>query len=113
MPNMSGLDPRMVNSMMKKMGITNDTIPAKRVIIELDDKKIIIDNPNVTEISFNGQKTYQVMGDMHEESAVIEIPESDIQMVMESAKIDKATAKNLLEKSEGDIAKAISFANDK
>jgi nascent polypeptide-associated complex subunit alpha len=110
MPNMSGLDPRMLNSMMKKMGITNDTIDAKRVIIELSDKRIIIENPNVTEVSFSGQKTYQVMGEVHEEVKAIEIPDSDIELVMESTKLTKQEAKALLEKAEGDIAKAISLA---
>ena len=106
-PDLSGLNPRMLDSMMKKMGITNKQMNAKRVIIELDDKKIIIEKPTVTEISMNGQRTFQVLGEIKEEKVTLD---SDINLVSETAKIDKEKAKELLEKSEGDIAKAISLA---
>lgn len=99
-----GIDPRRMQSMMKQMGIENKEIPAKRVIIETDSKKIIIENPAVTEISMQGQKTYQVMGDVKEE---VSIPKEDIEMVMEATKKTEAEAKEALEKTSGDIAKAI------
>lgn len=99
-----GIDPRRMQSMMKQMGIENKEIPAKRVIIETDSKKIIIENPAVTEISMQGQKTYQIMGDVKEE---VSIPKEDIEMVMEATKKTEAEAKEALEKTSGDIAKAI------
>lgn len=36
-----GIDPRRMQSMMKQMGIENKDIPAKKVIIETDLKKLL------------------------------------------------------------------------
>lgn len=99
-----GIDPRRMQSMMKQMGIENTEIPAKRVIIETDSKRIIIENPNVTQVSMQGQKTFQIMGEVREETG---IPEEDIQMVIDATKKSKEEAKKALEKENGDIAKAI------
>ncbi|HOW29165.1 MAG TPA: nascent polypeptide-associated complex protein [archaeon] len=99
-----GIDPRRMQSMMKQMGIENTEIPAKRVIIETDSKRIIIENPNVTQVSMQGQKTFQIMGEVREETG---IPEEDIQMVIDATKKSKEEARKALEKENGDIAKAI------
>jgi nascent polypeptide-associated complex subunit alpha len=99
-----GIDPRRMQSMMKQMGIENKEIPAKRVIIETDSKKIIIENPTVTEVSMQGQKTFQIMGDIKEEG---EIPKEDIDMVVSATGKTETEAKAALEKTSGDIAKAI------
>jgi nascent polypeptide-associated complex subunit alpha len=99
-----GIDPRRMQAMMKQMGIENTEIPAKRVIIETDSKRIIIENPNVTQVSMQGQKTFQIMGEVKEETG---IPEEDIQMVTEATKKSKEEARKALEKENGDIAKAI------
>jgi len=102
--NFGGIDPRRMQSMMKQMGIENKEIPAKKVIIETDSKKIIIENPTVTEVSMQGQKTYQIMGEVKEETG---IPKEDIDMVMEATGETEKEAKSALEKTSGDIAKAI------
>lgn len=99
-----GIDPRRMQSMMKQMGIENTEIPAKRVIIETDSKRIIIENPNVTQVSMQGQKTFQIMGDVKEETG---IPAEDIKMVKDATGKSEAEAKKALEKENGDIAKAI------
>jgi len=99
-----GIDPRRMQSMMKQMGIENTEIPAKRVIIETDSKRIIIENPNVTQVSMQGQKTFQIMGEVREETG---IPEEDIQMVIDATGKSKEEARKALEKENGDIAKAI------
>jgi nascent polypeptide-associated complex subunit alpha len=54
-----------------------------------------------------GQKSYQIVGEVKKE---VVIPQEDIQMVVEGANIDKDRAKELLEKTNGDIAEAISLA---
>jgi nascent polypeptide-associated complex subunit alpha len=111
-PNMGGLDPRKISSMMKQMGITNNELPATKVIIELQDGKIlIIENPGVTEITMSGQKSYQVTGDVTEEKKLI-VSSEDIDLVVSSTKVSKEKAKKLLEETDGDIAKAISLASN-
>ena len=37
------LDPKKMQAMMRQLGIAQEELDAKRVIIETDDKKIIID----------------------------------------------------------------------
>ncbi|MDD3178333.1 MAG: nascent polypeptide-associated complex protein [Candidatus ainarchaeum sp.] len=107
-PNMGGLDPRRMQSMMKQMGIENKEISAKRVIIETNDSKIIILEPQVTKITMQGQSSFQISGDIQESKELI-IPQEDIDMVSTQANISKEKAKKLLEETKGDIAKAISL----
>jgi len=110
-PGMNGLDPRKINAMMKQMGIENKEIDAKKVIIETNNGKIIITNPSVTEINMQGNKSFQITGDISEGEN--EIPEEDIIMVSEGTNISKEKAKKLLLETDGDIAQAIELANKK
>jgi len=103
-PGMGGMNPAQMKQLMRQLGIKTEDIKAKRVIFELEDKKLILENPAVTSIIMQGQKIFNVIGDPREES---QIPEADIEMVAEQAKADKQKAKKALEENEGDIAKAI------
>ena len=42
-----GLDPKKMQSVMKQMGIAQEEISANRVVIETDEKNIIIHMPNL------------------------------------------------------------------
>ncbi len=106
LPNLGGIDPRKIDSMMKKMGIQNKNIDAKKVIIETSTEKIIINNPVVTEVTMQGQKTFQIMGEVVSEKQNL-ISDEDISMVSESANVSKEQAKKSLEENDGDLAKAI------
>ena len=103
-PGMGKLDPKQMQRMMKQLGIKSDEIPAKRVIIETESKKIIINNPSITAIDMKGQKSFQIMGEVTEQEG---IPEEDIQMVMEQAGKTKKEAEKALTETNGDIAEAI------
>ena len=105
LPGMRGINPKQMQKMMKQMGIKSEEIDAKRVVFELEGRQLIIDEPNVTAINMQGQKTYTVIGEAREEKAGI--PEEDIRMVMEQAKVDRKKAEGALRKNEGDIAEAI------
>jgi len=105
-PGMGGMDPRKMKMMMKQLGIKSEDIDAKRVIFELENGKLVIDNPQVSAIDMQGQKTYTVMGEARKESAGI--PEEDIKMVCEQAGVSEEEAKKALEEADGDIAEAIS-----
>src|SRR3989344_6523675 len=104
-PGMGGMDPRRMKMMMKQMGIKQEDINATRVIFELENGKIIIENPTVSAIEMQGQKTYTVTGNAVEEKT---IPEEDVKMVAEQAKVSEKNARKALEESDGDIAEAIS-----
>jgi len=103
-PGMKGINPKQMQAMMKQLGIKSEEIPAEKVIIQLKDKKIVIDNPAVSSIDMQGKKTYTIMG---EERIEEKENEEDLKMVMEQAKVSKEEAKKALKESDGDIAEAI------
>ena len=105
-PGMGGMDPRKMKMMMKQLGIKNEELNVKKVIFELEDKKLIIDDPQVSAIDMQGQKTYTVIGNAREEAG--EIPKEDIKMVAEQTSVSEEEAKKTLEENDGDIAEAIS-----
>ena len=109
-PNMNGLDPRRMSSMMKQMGITNDEIPATKVTIETTDGVLVINNPSVTKITMQGQSSFQVSGTVEKIDAEKTIPLEDIKMVSEAANISEDKSKELLLQTDGDIAQAIEKA---
>ena len=101
---MGGMNPAQMKQLMRQLGIKTEDLKAKRVIFEMDGKKLILENPAVTCIAMQGQKIYNVIGEPKEES---QIPDADIIMVAEQANVPKEKAKKALEENEGDIAKAI------
>ncbi|KYC46616.1 MAG: Nascent polypeptide-associated complex protein [Candidatus Methanofastidiosum methylothiophilum] len=103
------MDQRKMQKMMKQMGVSTKDIPAEKVIIFTKDKKLIFENPQVTETTMMGQKTYQLAGNYREELKEVEITinDDDIELVVAQTGVDKEKAKNLLVKNKGDIAATI------
>ena len=100
------IDPRKIQKMMSQMGISQEDIDAKRVIIEKSDgSKIIIEPCQVTKINMHGQESFQITGDAKEEKPGI--PEQDIKQVVEKTNCTEEEAKKALEKTNGDLAEAI------
>jgi len=99
-----GMDPKKMQAMMRQMGIKSEDIAASKVIIETSTDSIIIEAPQVVQITMQGQKSFQISGDVRTEPR---ISEEDVKMVMEQAGCSEADAKAALEKSGGDIAQAI------
>ena len=108
MPNM---DPRMLKRMMDSMGIKSSEIKAGRVVIEAEDKNIVIENPQVTRIDAQGNVSFQVSGEVKEVeriTAKVEINDDDVKLVMEKSGVgDEGKARAALEETGGDIAAAI------
>ncbi|MDO8428023.1 MAG: nascent polypeptide-associated complex protein [Candidatus Diapherotrites archaeon] len=105
-PGMGRMDPKQMQKMMQQLGIKSQEIPAVRVIIEQNGKKIIIEQPNVTAIEMQGQKTYTIMG---KEKIEENLSEEDIVLVAEQANVSKEIARKALEENDQDIAKAITL----
>ena len=102
-----GINPKQMQAMMKQMGMKQEEIDAERVIIETSDKKIIIEPANVQKIVMQGQESFQISGEVREESNEEGIKETDIDLVAEKTGKSKEEAKEALEDSHGDIAEAI------
>jgi len=100
---------------MKRFGVNVEELSGvKSVTLSLEDKDIIIKNPQVIVMKFQGQKIYQVMGASEEvvkvsEEVVEEVSfsEDDISFVMEQTGASREEAIKALKESGGDIAKAI------
>ncbi|MEK6895058.1 MAG: nascent polypeptide-associated complex protein [Nanoarchaeota archaeon] len=107
LPGLGGMDPKKMQAMMKQLGINQEEIDATRVTIEkADGSKIIIDNPSIQKITMQGNESFQISGDISEESAEI-FSESDVQTVMEKTGASEKKAREALENSNGDLAEAI------
>lgn len=115
-----GVDPKKIQAMMKQMGIAQEEIDAKRVIIEKanGEGRIIIENPHVMNVKMQGQQNFQISGDIIEEKSQEEETEeqkleSDLKAIMEQTGVDKEIAKNELKKNNGDIAETIISLSNK
>jgi len=103
------IDQRKMQKMMKQMGVSTKDISAEKVIIFTKGKQIIFENPQVTETTMMGQKTYQLTGNYREEIKELEIKinEDDIDLVVSQTGVDKEKAISILIKNKGDIAATI------
>ncbi len=108
---MFNMDPRMLKQAMKRMGIKEEEIDAKEVIIKLQDKKIVFNNPKVMKIKMPNEESFQITGDF-QESSLKSYTEEDINLLIEKSNCDKEKAVELLDKTNGDIAEAIILANE-
>lgn len=104
-----GINPRQMKQMMKRMGIRTDEIDANVVIINSVDKDIIIENPQITKMTVQGQEIFQITGTVREKEieAKIDIDDEDVRMVSEQAQVSEEEARKALEETNGDIAEAI------
>ena len=104
---LGGINPKQMQGMMKKMGISSEEIDAVRVIIEkTDNSKIIIEKPSVTKIKMQGQETFQISGNISETQAEVGISDEDIQTIVDKTGCSEKDAREALEKT-GDLAEAI------
>ncbi len=108
--------------MMKQMGMNmNELGDIKRVILQGDNKEIVIEGPQVTSINVQGTKMYQIAGGRETERKIqvtgdletapekepLVLPEEDILLVAQQANVSMEKAKAALENSDGDLAQAI------
>ena len=103
-----GLNPRQMNQMMKKLGINVKEIKnVEKVIILTDTKEYVFSEAEVTIMNAQGQQTYQIAGSPVVKERKEEIPQGDIDLIVEQTGKTIEEAKNALEKANGDIAEAI------
>ena len=101
-----GVNPAQMKGMMKKMGISQVELPVRRVVFEMADGNMIVENPNVMQIKMQGQESFQVTGDIVEESAET-FSDDDVAMVVSQTEKSESEVRAALEESDGDIAEAI------
>lgn len=95
-----GMNKKAIEQAMKKMGVKQEEIEAREVIIKTNDKDLVIRDPGVVKVNMMGEESLQITGKIEEES------NEDIRVIMEQANCDEGEARKALEE-EGDIAGAI------
>jgi nascent polypeptide-associated complex subunit alpha len=117
-------DSRNARRMMQRMGMQMQEFPGvTRVLIQSPGKEIVIEQPVVTSIYVQGQKMFQITGGKVTERAPqasaapsgapavekppVQVPEEDVLLVAQQAKVSMEKARETLVKCEGDLAKAI------
>lgn len=98
---------KQIEHTMKQMGIKQEKIVAEEVVIKTKGKQIIVKNPEIVKIDMMGQESLQITGDIQYIDERTENRESDIKLVMQQAKCSEQRAKEALEKTDWDLAKAI------
>jgi nascent polypeptide-associated complex subunit alpha len=99
--------------MMQKMGMKMDEIPGvSEVVIKTASKDIVIDEPIVTVISVQGQKTYQISGGRVSEAQAEPqgqgvALDADVQLVAQQTGKNIDESRKALIEAGGDLAKAI------
>jgi len=96
------------------MGLNMDTMPdVQQVVFKTDAKEIIIEEPEVAVLNLKGQRVFQVTGGKITEKVLaaeekkLAIPEEDVRLVADQTGKSMEEARQALEESGGDLAKAI------
>ena len=103
---MFGLNMKDMMKAMQRLGIKQEKVDSEEVIISCKEKDIVIKNPDVVIVDFQGQKMFQISG-VVEEREKTGIRDEDITLVAEKAGVSEEKAREALEKVGGDIAKAL------
>ena len=103
------MDNRNARRMMDRMGINMKEIPnVKEVVIVTADKEIHVTNASVSEVNAQGNRVYQVAGDVEEvEVEKKSFSDEDILLVQQQAGVTRERAAAALEESDGEVARAI------
>ncbi len=121
---MAKMDSRNARRMMQRMGMQMQELSGvTRVIIQSPGKELVIEQPTVTSINVQGQKMYQILGGKTVERSpqtststgvapvvekpAVQIPEEDVLLVAQQAKVSMEKARDTLVKCDGDLARAI------
>lgn len=109
-PGMGRMHPRQVKQMMKRMGISTEEIKdVEQVIIKTSSKDYVFDEAEITIMTVQNQKTFQIVGEPQiiEREITLKIPQEDIKLVVQQAGVSEEAAKKALEECDGEPAEAI------
>lgn len=103
------MDNRNARRMMDRLGINMKEIPnVQEVVIRTPDKEMHITNASVSEINAQGNRMFQVAGDVEEvEVERKTFSEEDILLVQQQTGVSKERAEAALKESDGEVARAI------
>ncbi len=117
-------NPRQMELMMRRLGMTTESVPGvEEVVVRTRDHEHVFRAPEVTILTVQGVRTYQVVGtpELRPRSAAPPTdgaapaaaptptgpPEEDIRLVMEQANVSREEAVEALQATHGAPAEAI------
>jgi nascent polypeptide-associated complex subunit alpha len=103
------LGDRQARRMMERMGINMKEMPGvEEVIIRTVEKEIHIRNATVSEVNAQGNRVFQVVGEVEEVARERKtFSDEDILLVQQQANVTREKAIAALEEAEGEVARAI------
>jgi len=103
------MDNRQARRAMERMGINMKEIPdVQEVIIRTSDKEMHIKDASVSEVIAQGNRIFQVTGEVEEVEVEKEaFNEEDVLLVQQQANVSREKAMAALEESDGEVARAI------
>ena len=103
------LGDRQARRMMERMGINMKEMPGvEEVIIRTTEKEIHIRNATVSEVNAQGNRVFQVAGEVEEVARERKtFSDADILIVQQQANVTREKAIAALEEAEGEVARAI------
>ena len=103
------MDNRNARRMMDRLGINMKEIPnVEEVVIKTPGREMHITNASVSEVNAQGQRVFQVMGEVEEvEVERKTFSEEDILLVQQQTGVSKERAVAALEETDGEVARAI------
>ncbi len=103
------MDNRNTRRMMDRLGINMKEIPdVQEVIIKTSDKELHITNASVSEVNAQGNRVFQVMGEVEEvEVEKKTFSDEDVLLVQQQTGVSKERAATALAESGGEVARAI------
>lgn len=113
-------NPRQMEAMMRRMGMSTEPVPGvEEVIVRTRTHEHVFRAPEVTILTVQGVRTYQVVGnpEVRPRSAAAPAsgaaavpsgpPEEDVQLVMDQAQVSREEALEALLQAKGEPAEAI------
>jgi len=103
------MDNRNARRMMERMGIDMREIEnVQEVVIRTADREMHIKNASVSEVNAQGNRVFQIAGDVEEVKVEKEtFHEEDIVLVQQQTGASREKAVAALEESDGEVARAI------
>ncbi|MCL4355877.1 MAG: transcription factor [Nitrososphaerota archaeon] len=103
------MDNRNARRMMDRLGINMKEIPnVQEVVIKTPEVEMHITNASVSEVNAQGQRMFQVAGDVEEvEVERKTFSEEDILLVQQQTGASREKAVAALDQSDGEVARAI------
>lgn len=110
------MNSREMRRMMAQMGIkSTEMTDVKKVTLHGETKNYVITNAQVTVIEAQGEKSFQITGQMktfakaqtEQKKAEPEYPEDDIKLVIDQTGVSREKAIEALKNADGEVAQAI------